>query len=232
MCQLCGCWYGTRKGLSSHARAHLRQIGIPDNQVKGSPIDMLYQIMEEEDLKPISGEKQQKPPSNSSPKPSSKRPSDVSSPHPSPASKRPKTGNFTCVLCGEGFETRKNLGIHARAHLRQMGVVDLPGKSSAVDTIQELVDSGIVEAIHSPKTSSKISSPAAKFASTSQSPVNKAPKAKKGFRLAVDPLHRKPKPEPVEFEVSDEPMGSSTNISSPTQKSPGAVLNAGTADSH
>ncbi|KAK5927002.1 hypothetical protein CgunFtcFv8_022531 [Champsocephalus gunnari] len=56
VCQLCGCWYGTRKSLSGHARTHLRQIGIPESDIKGSPIDLLYQIMEEEDFKPISSE--------------------------------------------------------------------------------------------------------------------------------------------------------------------------------
>ncbi|XP_070782702.1 protein Wiz [Enoplosus armatus] len=258
VCQLCGCWYETRKGLASHARAHLRHIGIPDSEIKGSPIDLLYQIMEEEDLKPISSGQQEELTSNSSPKSSSKRPSNLSSPPASPASKRPKTSEeCTCILCGEEFENRKGLACHARAHLRQIGVVDLLGKSSAIETIQELVSSGMLEAVHPPKTNSTTSSstapspasasPAARalspapgqsrtsFPSTSlfpnpakgtQSPqthVNRAPKAKKGFRLAVDPLHRKPKPEPVEIEVSAQPKGSNASSDSPKQKSPATV---------
>ncbi|XP_042341873.1 protein Wiz-like [Plectropomus leopardus] len=235
VCQLCGCWYGTRKGLSTHARAHLRQIGIPDSDIKGSPIEMLYQIMEEEDLKPISSDQRKEPTSNTPPGSSVKRTSQLPSPPASPPSKRPKpTEDFICILCGEKFDSRKALAIHARAHLRQIGVVDPTGKSSSIDTIQELVSSGMLEAIHPPKTNSTTTSSSAPqspapFPSTSltsspvklpQSPVNKAPKAKKGFRLAVDPLNRKPKPEPVEFEVSDQLKESSTNSSSPLQRSP------------
>ncbi|KAM3623440.1 uncharacterized protein V6R79_011259 [Siganus canaliculatus] len=242
VCQLCGCWYETRKGLASHARAHLRQIGVPESEIKGSPIDLLYQVMEDEDLKPIDCDKQKDVASNSSPTSSSKRPSSSLSSSPaSPRSKRLKTsGDCICVLCGEGFENRKGLACHARFHLNQLGVTDLLGKSSAIDTLQELVSSGVLEAVHSPKTKSTTSpsaapSPAPGQSQTSlpstsptQSPVkgsvHKAPKAKKGFRLAVDPLHRKPKPEPVEYEVCVQPTGSSTNSDSPIQKSPAAVI--------
>ncbi|XP_073329524.1 protein Wiz isoform X2 [Pagrus major] len=238
VCQLCGCWYETRKGLSSHARAHLRHIGVLDSEIKGSPIDLLYRIMEEEDLKPINSERPEELTSNSPPKTSSKRASSLSS----PSSKRPKTSeDCTCILCGEKFENRKGLACHARSHLNHLGVVDLPGKSSAIDTLQELVSSGVLEAIRSPKTKSTTSSSAARALSPTpgqsrtsylspspaksiQSPVNRAPKAKKGFRLAVDPLHRKPKPEPLEIEVFVHPQGSSTESNSPAQKSPAAAV--------
>ncbi|XP_074538281.1 protein Wiz-like [Halichoeres trimaculatus] len=251
VCQLCGSWYETRKGLSSHARAHLRQIGIPDSEVKGSPIDLLYQIMEEEgDLKPINVEQQKEPTSDSPPRSSTKRPSNLSSPAASPASKRPRVPeDCTCILCGEEFENRKGLACHARFHLKQVGVVDLLGKSSAIDTLKELVSSGMLQTVKSPKTSKTSSSSAAlapamspapsgsqvslpssspspsPAKSTSDSPVNRPPKAKKGFRLAVDPLHRKPKPEPMETEVSPQLQGSSTSTSSnsPVQKSLPAV---------
>ncbi|XP_069561020.1 protein Wiz [Brachyistius frenatus] len=246
VCQLCGCWYETRKGLSSHARAHLRQIGIADSEIKGSPIDFLYQIMEEEDMKPITTEQQDEIKSNISPRSSSKRPSNVSSAPASP-SKRPKTSDCKCVLCGEEFENRKGLASHARSHLRHIGVSELVGKSSAIDAVQELVSRGMLEAVRSPKTNTTSSaappSPAApspapghsraSFSSFSLSSANisqlphtagnRAPKAKKGFRLAVDPLLKKPKPEPVETEVSVQPKAPGTNIRSP-MKSPAAVV--------
>lgn len=264
VCQLCGCWFETRRGLSNHSRAHLRQIGIPDADVKGSPIDFLYQIMAEEDLKPISNELHKPLASNSPSCSSSKRPCDPSSPA-SPPRKQPKTSkDFICVLCGERFGNRKGLGSHSRSHLRQIGVIDLLGKSSAVETIEELVSSGVLQPMSTTNTKSTTSpaeppiapgspttlavSPGPSQSQTplSQSPakgahsphtqVNKAPKAKKGFRLAVDPLLKKPKPESVETEISTQPKASSITSNSLTQNSPSAVasnsLNTGTAGFH
>ncbi|XP_068178425.1 protein Wiz isoform X2 [Antennarius striatus] len=262
VCQLCGCWYETRRGLSSHARAHLRQIGIPEGEIKGSPIDHLYQIMQDEDLKPISNKQPEEPPAKSPPGSSSKRPSSLSSSPASTPSKRSKTStDCSCILCGEGFENRKGLASHARSHLNQLGVTDLLGKTSAIETVKELVSSGMLEAVHpsKPKCTSGAPAgppPAAKdlcpapnqswtsFPSTSVNPSpakstprppgNKAPKAKKGFRLAVDPLQRKPKPEPEEVEVSVPDKRSGTNNNSPVQQSPpaAAALKSAGADVH
>ncbi|XP_062826805.1 protein Wiz isoform X8 [Anolis carolinensis] len=50
-CQLCGAWFETRKGLSSHARAHLRHLGVSDPDAKGSPIDVLNELIKNEDFK-------------------------------------------------------------------------------------------------------------------------------------------------------------------------------------
>ncbi|XP_017272309.1 protein Wiz-like isoform X2 [Kryptolebias marmoratus] len=253
VCQLCGSWYETRKGLSSHARAHLRQIGIPDSEVKNGPIEYLYQIMEEQNLKPISAERQEEPKPTSSSTSSSKRPFDVSSSPASTPSKRPKTSeDCTCVLCGEEFENRKGLGSHARSHLRHIGVSDLVGKSSAIGAVEELVSSGMLEPVRPPKPNSSTSSsappsPAAKLSKapfspsgfspsptsslSPQPPLNRAPKAKKGFRLAVDPLHRKPKPEPIETEVFVQPKPSSTDSSSSMQKFSAAIISKKPSDS-
>lgn len=258
MCQLCGCWYETRKGLSSHARAHLRQIGIPEREIQGSPIDLLYRIMEEDDLKPISSDQAKVAGS------SSKRPSSLAS---STVSKRPRTAaNCTCVLCGEEFESRKGLASHSRSHLNQLGVVDLLGKSSPIQTIQELVNSGVLGGVRPAKASSAAESSAASSSPASgtfspapgssqssfpsaalptspgkcspQPSAGRAPKAKKGFRLAVDPLHKRPKPEPVEIEVSGQPNGpGANNGGSCLQKSPNAAagskaLDAGKSERH
>uniref|UniRef100_A0A4W3J3X0 C2H2-type domain-containing protein n=1 Tax=Callorhinchus milii TaxID=7868 RepID=A0A4W3J3X0_CALMI len=44
-CQLCGTCFETRKGLSSHARFHLRQFGVSDSESSGAPIGTLYELM-------------------------------------------------------------------------------------------------------------------------------------------------------------------------------------------
>ncbi|KAF7660473.1 hypothetical protein LDENG_00281690 [Lucifuga dentata] len=258
VCQLCGCWYETRKGLSSHARAHLRQIGISESEIAGSPIEFLYKIMKDQDLKPIDSTQEL---FNSHSLSQSKYPSSPhvttgshsSTPAESPPSKRPKSSEeFTCVLCGEEFGNRKGLASHSRSHLREMGVTDLLGTASAIDTVQELVNSGVLCGINPLKTKSIASSSAAsspapplspsaaqssspflspalspspvKYTQSPPLPVNRAPKAKKGSRLAVDPLHRKPKPEPVEIELSVPTQGCSPSSDAYPQKCPNAVV--------
>nr|XP_060620433.1 protein Wiz isoform X13 [Anolis sagrei ordinatus] len=44
-CEFCGEYFENRKGLSSHARSHLRQMGVTEWYVNGSPIDTLREIM-------------------------------------------------------------------------------------------------------------------------------------------------------------------------------------------
>lgn len=50
VCQLCGAWFETRKGLSSHARAHLRHFGLECSESKGSPIDLLNQLIDSDNV--------------------------------------------------------------------------------------------------------------------------------------------------------------------------------------
>lgn len=50
VCELCGAWYETRKGLSSHARAHLRQFGVALDS-KCGPIETLHKIIQTEEFK-------------------------------------------------------------------------------------------------------------------------------------------------------------------------------------
>lgn len=40
-CELCGFFFENRKALASHARAHLRQFGVTEWSVNGSPIETL-----------------------------------------------------------------------------------------------------------------------------------------------------------------------------------------------
>uniref|UniRef100_A0A8C6SEC9 Si:dkey-217d24.6 n=1 Tax=Neogobius melanostomus TaxID=47308 RepID=A0A8C6SEC9_9GOBI len=219
VCHLCGCWCETRKGLSSHARSHLRQLGIPDGD--GNPIETLYQLMEEEDLKPINPEAN--PPPQSSPlAKAAKRPAEVSSPTTSTPNKQPKKGHFACVLCGEAFENHKGLAIHSRYHLRHFGVTDLLGKESSIEAIQELVESGVLKP--TPKANSTAASSSAPsqtlspVSSKSPSMPKSGPKAKKGFRFAVDPFFRKPKPEATERSITDAQMGGSNSPLQPASQ--------------
>uniref|UniRef100_A0A671R3G8 Si:ch211-194b1.1 n=1 Tax=Sinocyclocheilus anshuiensis TaxID=1608454 RepID=A0A671R3G8_9TELE len=49
-CEFCGATFETRRGLSSHARSHLRQLGIGMSENSGAPIDLLYQITKERSI--------------------------------------------------------------------------------------------------------------------------------------------------------------------------------------
>uniref|UniRef100_A0A8C7RJN1 C2H2-type domain-containing protein n=1 Tax=Oncorhynchus mykiss TaxID=8022 RepID=A0A8C7RJN1_ONCMY len=49
-CEVCSAPFETRRGLSSHARSHLRQLGIGMSESSGAPIDLLYQITKERGL--------------------------------------------------------------------------------------------------------------------------------------------------------------------------------------
>uniref|UniRef100_A0A672JEH9 Protein Wiz-like n=1 Tax=Salarias fasciatus TaxID=181472 RepID=A0A672JEH9_SALFA len=234
ICEVCGTYFETRRGLSSHARLHLRQLGVTLSENSGAPIELLYQLVRERDgcLPYDAGAEQPENLTSDGPARSSAKRASEQSLSTASSIKRPKASDdCTCVLCGEVFENRKGLGSHARSHLRHIGVSDLVGKSSAIEAVQELVRSGMLQPVHPSKSkgavsSSAASSPApaspatpARSPAPSQSwtphspaslkttpvkspqlPVSKAPKAKKGFRLAVDPLYRKPKPEPVEME--------------------------------
>ncbi|XP_072549625.1 uncharacterized protein wizb isoform X2 [Salminus brasiliensis] len=55
ICKLCGAWFETRKGLSSHARAHLRHFGVEYSESKGSPIDLLNRLILTDDFKHRAG---------------------------------------------------------------------------------------------------------------------------------------------------------------------------------
>lgn len=46
-CEVCGALFETRRGLSSHARSHLRQLGVGVSESSGAPIDLLYRITKE-----------------------------------------------------------------------------------------------------------------------------------------------------------------------------------------
>ncbi|NXD73072.1 WIZ protein, partial [Eolophus roseicapillus] len=75
-CEVCGACFETRKGLSSHARSHLRQLGVAESESSGAPIDLLYELMKQKGkgdggplLAPPMGKKPAKDTSASSPRP-------------------------------------------------------------------------------------------------------------------------------------------------------------------
>lgn len=48
-CEVCGTFFESRRGLSSHARLHLRQLGVALSESSGAPISLLYQLVRERD---------------------------------------------------------------------------------------------------------------------------------------------------------------------------------------
>ncbi|XP_053907749.1 protein Wiz isoform X3 [Cuculus canorus] len=66
-CEVCGACFETRKGLSSHARSHLRQLGVAESESSGAPIDLLYELMKQKvkpdgsSLTPVLGKKSGSP---------------------------------------------------------------------------------------------------------------------------------------------------------------------------
>lgn len=80
-CEFCGEYFENRKGLSSHARSHLRQMGITEWSVNGSPIDTLREIITRRGLpcalplKPLKSPPPSSPGPPRSPLPTSSSPS-------------------------------------------------------------------------------------------------------------------------------------------------------------
>uniref|UniRef100_A0A668AJP0 C2H2-type domain-containing protein n=1 Tax=Myripristis murdjan TaxID=586833 RepID=A0A668AJP0_9TELE len=159
-CEFCGEYFENRKGLSSHARSHLRQMGITEWSVNGSPIDTLREIITRRGLPCALPLKTHKTPPPSSPGPPrsplspSSSPSSatllgpgsfkisfllVFSPALAMAHEVEPTRDIRCEFCGEYFENRKGLSSHARSHLRQMGITEWSVNGSPIDTLREIM---------------------------------------------------------------------------------------------
>uniref|UniRef100_A0A4W5PGK6 WIZ zinc finger b n=1 Tax=Hucho hucho TaxID=62062 RepID=A0A4W5PGK6_9TELE len=155
VCQLCGAWFETRKGLSSHARAHLRHFGVEYSESKGSPIDLLNQLIHTDDFKSLrwGADLGPKLPLPQLPQ-CLARPPNVPSPpnysvchmietklilHSMQYSISEPVKEIGCEFCGEYFENRKGLSSHARSHLRQMGITEWTVNGSPIDTLRELI---------------------------------------------------------------------------------------------
>uniref|UniRef100_A0A8U8BS97 Uncharacterized protein n=1 Tax=Geospiza parvula TaxID=87175 RepID=A0A8U8BS97_GEOPR len=163
-CEVCGACFETRKGLSSHARSHLRQLGVAESESSGAPIDLLYELVRHKPRRRPAGQEilvPREPPNSHNPKPppaplnpfspafpaSGSKPCCDSSagnssgiPKPSPAPFNPfPCRDIRCEFCGEFFENRKGLSSHARSHLRQMGVTEWYVNGSPIDTLREIL---------------------------------------------------------------------------------------------
>uniref|UniRef100_A0A3Q3GRG2 Protein Wiz-like n=1 Tax=Labrus bergylta TaxID=56723 RepID=A0A3Q3GRG2_9LABR len=161
-CEFCGEYFENRKGLSSHARSHLRQMGITEWSVNGSPIDTLRDIITRRGLPcalPLKPHLKTPPPSSPGGPPPrsplSASPSSASllgrlpfafarpsSPPPSVSKSSSPTRDIRCEFCGEYFENRKGLSSHARSHLRQMGITEWSVNGSPIDTLREVIPPG------------------------------------------------------------------------------------------
>ncbi|KAG8574358.1 hypothetical protein GDO81_009149 [Engystomops pustulosus] len=139
-CELCGACFETRKGLSSHARSHLRHLGVPESESSGAPIDLLNELAKQGKLpkdESLLGAKKV-----ASSQPGSPKAQWGEEDGPLNLTVEGETGRENeCQFCGAWFETRKGLSSHARAHLRHLGVTDPDTKGSAIAALNSLVKS-------------------------------------------------------------------------------------------
>ncbi|XP_075063063.1 protein Wiz isoform X2 [Mixophyes fleayi] len=139
-CELCGACFETRKGLSSHARSHLRHLGVPVSESSGAPIDLLSELAKQGKLpkdENLLGAKKVGSPQPGFPK---GQWGDEDGPLNLTMEGEPSREN-DCQFCGAWFETRKGLSSHARAHLRHLGVVDPDAKGSPIAALNSLIKS-------------------------------------------------------------------------------------------
>uniref|UniRef100_H0VFA1 WIZ zinc finger n=1 Tax=Cavia porcellus TaxID=10141 RepID=H0VFA1_CAVPO len=145
-CDFCGAGFDTRAGLSSHARAHLRDFGITNWELTVSPINILQEL--------LATSAAELPPSPLGREPggpaggflTSRRPRlPLTVPFPPTWAEDPGPAYgdaqslTTCEVCGACFETRKGLSSHARSHLRQLGVAESESSGAPIDLLYELV---------------------------------------------------------------------------------------------
>ncbi|KFO73492.1 Protein Wiz, partial [Cuculus canorus] len=164
-CEFCGAGFDTRAGLSSHARAHLRDFGITNWELTISPINILKELLANSSehplvqaalaMEPSSPGREREPHGLVTPKSvisgaEGGVPRSPLSPFPTAwvdeslqvyrdASGSEPVRDIRCEFCGEFFENRKGLSSHARSHLRQMGVTEWYVNGSPIDTLREIL---------------------------------------------------------------------------------------------
>ncbi|KAF6307435.1 WIZ zinc finger [Rhinolophus ferrumequinum] len=145
-CDFCGAGFDTRAGLSSHARAHLRDFGITNWELTVSPINILQELLAtsaaERPPSPL-GREPGGPPGGYLTSRRPRLPLTVPFPPTWAEDPGPAYGDAqsltTCEVCGACFETRKGLSSHARSHLRQLGVAESESSGAPIDLLYELV---------------------------------------------------------------------------------------------
>nr|XP_036874136.1 protein Wiz isoform X4 [Manis javanica] len=145
-CDFCGAGFDTRAGLSSHARAHLRDFGITNWELTVSPINILQELLAtsvtEQPPSPL-GCEPGGPPGGFLTSRRPRLPLTVPFPPTWTEDPGPAYGDAqsltTCEVCGACFETRKGLSSHARSHLRQLGVAESESSGAPIDLLYELV---------------------------------------------------------------------------------------------
>uniref|UniRef100_A0AAX7SU08 C2H2-type domain-containing protein n=1 Tax=Astatotilapia calliptera TaxID=8154 RepID=A0AAX7SU08_ASTCA len=113
-CEFCSAGFDTRAGLSSHARAHLRDFGITNWDVTISPIHILRELF-------------------------SSRPDLTQLITQSYAVFHTcADNNLKCEVCEAQFETKRGLSIHARSHLRQLGITVSDGSGTSIELLRRI----------------------------------------------------------------------------------------------
>ncbi|XP_055975266.1 protein Wiz isoform X2 [Sorex fumeus] len=134
-CDFCGAGFDTRAGLSSHARAHLRDFGITNWELTVSPISVLQEL--------LATAATPRPPGTLLPARRARMPLPLPCPSGWAEDLGPTYSDAhsltTCEVCGACFETRKGLSSHARSHLRQLGVAESESSGAPIDLLYELV---------------------------------------------------------------------------------------------
>ncbi|XP_042526599.1 protein Wiz isoform X7 [Dipodomys spectabilis] len=145
-CDFCGAGFDTRAGLSSHARAHLRDFGITNWELTVSPINILQELLATSaaELPPSPlGREPTGPPGGFLTPRRPRLPLTLPFPPIWAEDPGPAYGDAqsltTCEVCGACFETRKGLSSHARSHLRQLGVAESESSGAPIDLLYELV---------------------------------------------------------------------------------------------
>ncbi|XP_031205049.1 protein Wiz isoform X3 [Mastomys coucha] len=145
-CDFCGAGFDTRAGLSSHARAHLRDFGITNWELTISPINILQELLATSaaELPPSPlGREPGGPPGSFLTSRRPRFPHSMPFPPTWAEDPGPTYGDAqsltTCEVCGACFETRKGLSSHARSHLRQLGVAESESSGAPIDLLYELV---------------------------------------------------------------------------------------------